>query len=123
VIGIICKASMTELQHYALSNATAERNAPEYLARRRSASVIENIVLRVVPFAVVMGIIIAVGAWLSSEWVKPLLCARTDCRLRTLTARKSHASVRRIAALIRHRLGDVGGDPPYLRVTAARVRR
>jgi len=59
---------MTELQHYALSNVMAERNAARYLARRRGASVIENIVLRVIPFAAVIGIIVAVGAWLSSEW-------------------------------------------------------
>jgi len=59
---------MRELQHYALSNAMAERNAAEYLARRRGASVIENIVLRVIPFAAVIGIIVAVGARLSSEW-------------------------------------------------------
>jgi hypothetical protein len=59
---------MTELQHYALSNAMAERNAAEYLARRRGVSVIENIVLRGTSFAVVIGIIVAVGAWLSSEW-------------------------------------------------------
>jgi hypothetical protein len=60
---------MTELQHYALWNATAEKNAADYLGRRRNASAIENIVMQAFSFAVVIGIIVATGLWLNSKWL------------------------------------------------------